>query len=551
MYKEVINDMNKEVQTTVAITNPVINSERYAGILAHPTSFPSYYGIGDLGQTSYEFVDYLKSAGQSLWQVLPLGPTGFGDSPYQGFSAFAGQPLLISPDKMAEEGLLTQTELDAYPILPTRYVDYGAVIWEKNKLFASAYERFKELVAANSGAVSMTATDAGTKGKTDTAIKGESDAAMKASLKERYNMFCKENEDWLEGYALFMALKDANEGKLWLDWDKKMRVPTAAERKALAKEHSERAGYYKMLQFLFFDQWYDLKQYANQQGIKIVGDIPIFVCLDSADVWANPELFQLEEDGFPTVVAGVPPDYFSETGQLWGNPLYDWKVHEKQGFSWWISRIKSQLKLVDIIRIDHFRGFEAYWAVKYGEDTAINGTWVDGPKEKLFLAIQKELGDNLPIWAEDLGEINEAVEKLRDTFHFPGMKILQFAFEDINDNDMMPHHHIPNCICYTGTHDNDTTVGWYKTAPKASQKKVRNYMNTGAATVSWAFIRTALGSVAKYVVIPLQDVMSLGSEARMNTPGKAAGNWSWRFEAKALDAHWAEYLKKLTRLYRR
>lgn len=511
--------MINNTQTSPVFTNPVVNSERYAGILAHPTSFPSYYGIGDLGQSSYDFIDYLKSAGQSLWQVLPLGPTGFGDSPYQGFSAFAGQPLLISPDKMAEEGLLTQAELDAYPILPTKYVDYGAVIWEKNKLFALAYERFKELVKTN--------------------------------LKERYEAFCKENEQWLEDYALFRALKDANEGKLWLEWDKEMRTPTAAGRKALAKEHKEKADYYKMLQFLFFDQWYALKDYANEQGIKIVGDIPIFVSLDSADVWANPELFQLEEDGYPTVVAGVPPDYFSETGQLWGNPLYDWKVHEKQGFAWWISRIKSQLKLVDYIRIDHFRGFDAYWAVEYGEETAINGKWVDGPKDKLFLAIQKELGTDLPIWAEDLGEINEDVEKLRDDFNFPGMKILQFAFEDINDNDMMPHHHIPNCICYTGTHDNDTTAGWYKTAPKASQKKVRSYMNTGAATVSWAFIRTALGSVAKFVVIPLQDVMSLGSEARMNTPGKAAGNWSWRFEAKDLDAHWAQYLKKLTEVYRR
>lgn len=512
--------MTSNIHTTSLITNPVVNSERYAGILVHPTSFPSYYGIGDLGQAAFQFVDYLKSAGQSLWQVLPLGPTGFGDSPYQGFSAFAGQPLLISPDKMAEEGLLTQEELDAYPNLPVKYVDYGAVIWEKNKLFATAYERFFELDETN-------------------------------PIKERYHIFCKENEQWLEGYALFMALKDANDGKLWLEWDKEMRTPTPEGRKALAKEHEKRAGYYKMLQFLFFDQWFALKKYANDNGIKIVGDIPIFVSLDSADVWSNPELFQLEEDGYPTVVAGVPPDYFSETGQLWGNPLYDWKVHEKQNFSWWITRIKSQLKLVDIIRIDHFRGFDSYWAVPYGEETAINGKWLDGPKEKLFLAIQKELGKDLLIWAEDLGVITEDVEKLRDMFEFPGMKILQFAFEDVNDNDMMPHHHIPNCICYTGTHDNDTTAGWYKTAPKASQKKVRNYMNTGAATVSWAFIRTALGSVAKYVVIPLQDVMSLGSEARMNTPGKAAGNWSWRFEGKDLDAHWAEYLRKLTKLYRR
>lgn len=501
-------------------THPVLNSERYAGILAHPTSFPSYYGIGDLGKTAYDFIDYLISAGQTLWQVLPLGPTGFGDSPYQGFSAFAGQPLLISPDRMADEGLLTEEELSAYPNLPVKCVDYGAVIQAKNSLFASAYQRFQRLDETN-------------------------------SMKKRYHKFCEENEEWLNGYTLFMALKDANEGRLWLEWDEELRIPTKEGMEKLAKIHEERMGYYKMLQFLFFDQWHALKAYANQKGIRIIGDIPIFVSLDSADVWANRELFQLEEDGYPTVVAGVPPDYFSETGQLWGNPLYDWSAHEKQGFAWWISRIKSQLKLVDIVRIDHFRGFDAYWAVKYGEPTAVDGEWMDGPKEKLFEAIQKELGKDLPIWAEDLGVITEEVEKLRDDFQFPGMKILQFAFEDIEDNDMMPHHHIPNCICYTGTHDNDTTVGWYKHAPKKSQKKVRRYMNTGAATVSWAFIRTALGSVAKYVIIPLQDVMSLDSEARMNMPGRAAGNWGWRFETKDLDAHWAEYLRKLTKIYRR
>lgn len=499
---------------------PVLNSERYSGILAHPTSFPSYYGVGDLGQTAYDFVDYLVSAGQTLWQVLPLGPTGFGDSPYQAFSAFAGQPILISPDKLKEQGLLEQEDLDGYPNLPTKYVDYGAVIWEKNKLFAKAYERFQELVKTN-------------------------------PIKERYAKFCEEQAFWLDGYVLFMALKDANGGKLWLEWEDSERNPSPSEMEELAKKHKERADYYRMLQFLFFDEWYSLKEYANEHDIKIIGDIPIFVSLDSADVWANKEMFQLDEDGYPVVVAGVPPDYFSETGQLWGNPLYDWEAHDKDGYQWWIARMKSQLELVDYIRIDHFRGFDSYWAVPFGSENAVKGEWMEGPKEKLFLAIQKALGDELPIWAEDLGVITEEVEKLRDDFHFPGMKILQFAFEDVNDNDMMPHHHTTNCICYTGTHDNDTTLGWYKSVAKESQKKVRNYMNTGAATVSWAFIRTALGSVAKFVVIPLQDVMSLGSEARMNTPGKAAGNWGWRFEAKALDSYWAEHLKNLTKMFRR
>lgn len=499
---------------------PVVNSERYSGILAHPTSFPSYYGIGDLGKTAYDFVDYLVQAGQKLWQVLPLGPTGFGDSPYQAFSAFAGQPILISPDRLLEEGLLEQAELDAYPQLPVKYVDYGAVTWEKNKLFVKAYERFCKLDQA-------------------------------CALKVRYEKFCAEQAFWLDGYSLFMAIKDANDGKLWLEWKDEERNPTKEGMKQLAQKYKKRADYYRMVQFLFFDQWYALKKYANEQGIKIIGDIPIFVSLDSADVWADKELFQLDEEGYPVVVAGVPPDYFSETGQLWGNPLYDWEMQEKTGYQWWITRIKSQLELVDYVRIDHFRGFDSYWAVPYGAENAIKGEWMEGPKEKLFLAIQKELGEELPIWAEDLGVITEDVEKLRDAFHFPGMKILQFAFEDVNDNAMMPHHHSVNCICYTGTHDNDTTAGWYKSVGKESQKKVRSYMNTGAATVSWAFIRTALGSVARFVIIPLQDVMSLGSEARMNTPGTAAGNWQWRFEKKELDAYWAKHLKDLTRLYRR
>lgn len=508
------------IVTTTIQKQPVMDRNRYAGILAHPTSFPSEYGIGDLGDTAYRFVDYLVSAGQSLWQVLPLGPTGYGDSPYQGFSAFAGQPLLISPDRLEEEGLLKQEELDAYPRLPSDYVDYGAVMAAKNELFHKAYERFCELDETN-------------------------------RLKKGYERFCREQAFWLAGYALFMALKDTNEGRLWLEWEDKQRNPSAEQMSLLAEEYREQADYYRVIQFLFFEQWHALKTYANENGIKIVGDIPIFVSLDSSDVWAAKEMFQLDEEGYPVVVAGVPPDYFSETGQLWGNPLYDWKNQEKDGFKWWIARIRSQLGLVDYIRIDHFRGFDSYWAVPYGAENAVHGKWMEGPKEKLFLAVQKEFGENLPIWAEDLGVITEDVEKLRDEFHFPGMKILQFAFEDERDNDMMPEHHIPNCICYTGTHDNDTTLGWYRHLGREDRKRVSCYMHTGAATVSWAFIRTALESVADYVVVPLQDVMSLDSEARMNTPGKAWGNWSWRFHEKQLDEFWAAYLKELTDLYGR
>lgn len=492
------------------------NKERFSGILVHPTSFPSAYGVGDLGDSAYEFVDYLVSAGQKMWQVLPLGPTGYGDSPYQAFSAFAGQPILISPDKMREEGLLCDEDLEGYPRLPEHCVDYGAVIWEKNKLFKIAYENFKKM--------------------------GDFER-----IKELYGRFCEENADWLDDYTLFMALKDANGGKMWLQWGPGMVKPTAAGKKKLMEKYKEQMGYYKMLQFLFFDQWYSLKKYANDKGIKIIGDIPIFVSMDSADVWANKKLFMLASDGYPTHVAGVPPDYFSETGQLWGNPLYNWKNHQKEEYKWWIDRIKSQLKQVDYVRIDHFRGFESCWAVEYGAENAIKGKWLKGPGEKLFLAIEKALGDQLPIWAEDLGIITEEVEELRDQFDFPGMKILQFAFDDVEDNAMMPEHHIENCICYTGTHDNDTTAGWFRHASEESREKVNEYMHTGAATAPWAFIKMAMESKAKYVIIPLQDVMSLDSDARMNTPGRAAGNWGWRFKKQELDSFWAEYLKKITK----
>lgn len=500
-------------------TTPVNTHERHSGILVHPTSFPSAYGIGDLGKNAYNFIDYLVNAGQTLWQVLPLGPTGFGDSPYQSFSAFAGQPLLISPDILFNQKLVSQKDLDDYPVLDSKKVDYGAVLNAKTKLLKTAAANF---------------------------LKRPQDD----SLVTEYNDFCKKEAFWLDDYALFMAIKDKNEGKLWLEWPNSEMNPTPEEKKQLAIDLKENTNYYKIVQFLFFNQWYALKKYANEHLIKIIGDIPIFVSLDSSDAWANKDLFQLDSKGYPVAVAGVPPDYFSETGQLWGNPLYDWAAHEKEGFSWWINRVKSQLELVDIIRIDHFRGFDSYWAVPYTETTAINGKWEEGPKEKLFNAIINALGE-IPIWAEDLGVITEEVEALRDKFNFPGMKVLQFAFDDPNDNNMMPYYHTPNCICYTGTHDNDTSLGWYKNASKESQQKVRRFMNTGAATVSWAFIRTALSSTANNVIIPLQDIMSLDSDSRMNTPGRAAGNWSFRFEANKLDPYWCEYLKKLTITFNR
>lgn len=490
-------------------------SERYSGILLHPTSLPSPYGIGDLGKGAYEFVDYLVEAGQKLWQTLPLGPTGFGDSPYQSFSAFAGQRLLISPQLLVQDGLLWVEDVQDVPDFPPRQVDYGWVLDYKNQLFEKAFNRFRNGAASD--------------------------------LVDQYEDFCKENEEWLPDYAFFMACKDLHQGRNWLEWERELVNPTEQVRAQYEKQLSREIQYYCFLQFIFFKQWKAVKAYANEKGIRIIGDIPIFVSLDSADVWANKSMFQLDSNGYPLVVAGVPPDYFSETGQLWGNPLYDWKKHEKDDFSWWIARIKQQLKLFDILRVDHFRGFEAYWAVPYGEATAINGEWCKAPGKKLFTAIEKAFGRKIPIWAEDLGVITPEVEELRDEFAFPGMKVLQFAFEDLEDNEMMPEHHIENGICYPGTHDNNTAIGWYQNIPMESKKKVSKYTHAGGATIHWDLIRIALESKAKYTVIPMQDVLGLDSSARMNIPGVVARNWAWRFETSQIDEFWTKYLCKLTK----
>lgn len=497
--------------------------QRLSGILLHPTSLPSPYGIGDLGKDAYEFIDFLEKSGQHLWQILPLTPTGFGDSPYQSFSAFAGQPLLISPEHLKELGFIEEDELKDCPVTDEEQIDYGVIIPWKQNIYRLAYERFL------------------TKSSAD------------GKLKEDFEKFCKEQDFWLSDYALFMTCKDINDGKSWTDWDDEFRIPSEDLKAKLLQEYQKEIGYYQFLQFIFFAEWGTLKKYAGEHGVQIIGDIPIFVSMDSADVWANQHLFQLDTKGYPTSVAGVPPDYFSATGQLWGNPLYNWDAHKEEGFAWWTSRIKSQLKNIDILRIDHFRGFEAYWSIPYGEETAINGHWVKAPGEELFRAVQNALGENLPIIAEDLGLITPEVTALRDEFHFPGMKVLQFAFDSTGEGDYLPHRfQDPNCVCYTGTHDNDTTLGWYSTLAEHCRDKVKRYTCTeDGSSINWGLIRIALASIASYAVFPLQDVLSCGGEARMNTPGVAAGNWSWRYKKGTLTDSLADKLREMSVLYGR
>ncbi len=501
------------------ITPSVKTQERKAGILLHPTSFPNPYGIGDLGSSAYAFIDFLQSSGQRLWQVLPLGPTGYGDSPYQAFSSFAGQPLIISPEGLKDLDLLTDSDLADVPDWDPRRIDYGPAIAYKFNLLHKAYDRFKQ--------------------SNDTL------------LNQEFEAFCEEESEWLEDYALFMAVKDYHKGVVWTSWTPEIAFPTDAIRDRWFDKLSDQVGFYEFIQFMFNQQWLELKRYANDKDIEIIGDIPIFVAFDSADVWGNKSLYCLDSKGFPKIVAGVPPDYFSETGQLWGNPLYDWPAHKAEGYSWWIRRIAHVLELVDVLRIDHFRGFEAYWAVPYGAPDAIKGEWLKGPGKDLFFALQNALGKNLPIIAEDLGIITPEVEELRDFFHLPGMKILQFAFEDIEENGFLPHNYPVNSVCYSGTHDNDTAIGWYLGTKPESQDRLRRYMNTDAHDVAWDFIRTCYASVSRLAVVPLQDVLALGSFARMNTPGVAMNNWQFRYTPDLLTPALIKRLYDLTDLFGR
>ncbi|OUP12702.1 4-alpha-glucanotransferase [Anaeromassilibacillus sp. An200] len=489
---------------------------RSAGVLMPVFSLPSPYGIGTFGKAAYEFIDFLKDSGQTYWQVLPLGPTSYGDSPYQSFSAFAGNPYFIDLDFLLEEGLLEQSELDA-------------VVWQENENdidYAGLYEkRFPVLKLAFSRS-----------SHADT---------------EAYRNFCGENQEWLDSYAQYMSLKMHFGGKSWLEWPEPLRRrdPKALE-EALAGL-TEEVSFWKFCQFKFFEQWTRLREYAHKQGIGIIGDIPIYAAMDSADAWAEPEVFYLDENCRPIDVAGCPPDAFSATGQLWGNPLYRWDYQEKTGFAWWKRRLAATARLYDIVRIDHFRGLVGYYAIPAGDATAENGEWRKGPGLAFFEAVQSSLGGTQWI-LEDLGYLTPDVHRLRQQVGAPGMKVLQFAFDSREESDYLPHNYDANCVVYTGTHDNDTMVGWMHTAPKADVRFSRKYLNIRrAAKASWEYIRAAYLSVSALAVIPLQDFLGLGSEARINTPSTLGMNWRWRVSPGACTPELAEEIRDFTALYGR
>jgi 4-alpha-glucanotransferase len=475
---------------------------RSSGTLVHPSSFPSGFGIGDLGDKAYRFIDFLEETHQGIWQILPLGPTGFGNSPYASYSAFAGNPYLISPDLLKEKGLLEEKELVRHRVPQTTSVDYEQAYAIKDELFTLACKRFYE--------------------------------RKDPGEQKRFENFKKVNAGWLDDYVLFMACLLENGKRPWNQWDKGLARREKKALDAAGKKFAGRILSQYWVQFEFFEQWMALRKYANEKQVRIIGDIPIFVDHNSSDVWANKKFFDVDETGNRLLVAGVPPDYFSATGQLWGNPLYRWKELEKDGYKWWIERFRQMFTMFDAIRVDHFRGFDAYWEIKADAKTAESGRWVKGPGEKLFKAIEKKLG-KLPIIAEDLGVITPSVVKLRDAFGFPGMKVLQFAFDDPG-NGFLPHNYRnANCVVYSGTHDNDTTLGWYHKAPESEKNYLREYTQSDGSDASWQLIRLGMLSVANQAIFPLQDYMELDGEHRMNYPGTTEDNWMWRYTDRMLD----------------
>lgn len=496
-----------------------MNYQRSSGILLHPTSLPGRYGIGSMNEAAYQWVDFLHATRQSLWQLLPLGPTGYGDSPYQSFSSFAGNPYLISLEALVAAGLLAQDVLDQAPAFPANAVDFGAIYYWKLPLLRRVANDFAQRATA--------------------------------SQQADFAQFCAAEAAWLDDFALFMALKDAHGGQAWNQWEMPLRSRQPAALQAAAVTHAAALHGHKFNQWLFYRQWEQLKAYANARNIQIIGDIPIFVAMDSADAWTNPTEFFLDDQFQPTVVAGVPPDYFSATGQLWGNPLYRWEQMKATGYAWWLRRIRAALRLYDIVRIDHFRGFAGYWEVPAAETTAIKGQWIKGPGRDFFDVVARELGE-LPIIAEDLGEITPDVVALRDGFALPGMKILQFAFSTDASDKFLPHNYTRNFVVYTGTHDNDTTVGWYRhSATEHERDHFRRYLRTDGHEPAWSLIDCVFRSVAVMALAPLQDILGLDTAARMNLPGRASGNWGWRFTPDQLTDFIAARLHETTLVYGR
>jgi 4-alpha-glucanotransferase len=503
---------------------------RASGVLMHPTSFPGAFGVGDLGPEAHSFVNFLASAGQKLWQVLPLNPTGYADSPFQALSASAGNPMLISLELLVEGGVLTSNDVRSTPIFPGDNVDFGSAIRFKVPLLRKAADNFLQ--------------------------------SPRLEEKQRFDKFVKENASWLDDFALFMAVKEANDLVAWIDWPADIRARESAAIKRWSSRLAREIQVIKYWQFVFFEQWESLRNYAHQQGIRIIGDVPIYVAHDSADVWAHREFFLLDAQGRPEKVSGVPPDYFSATGQLWGNPIYNWALMKQTNYRWWVDRLRAALRLYDYIRLDHFRGFEAYWEVSGDAPTAVDGKWVKGPGAELFEVLQKELGD-LPIIAENLGVITPEVEEIRRRFHMPGMAILQFGFgTDPQAPTFRPHNYVRELVAYTGTHDNDTVVGWWNSGAGAGSTRseedvkrehafARAYLQFKDEPVNWVFIRAVLASVANTAIVPTQDILGLGNEARMNLPGSSSGHWKWRMRPGALTKDHSTRLFELVTLYER
>lgn len=492
--------------------------KRASGILLPIASLPSPYGIGAFSKCAYEFIDFLQRAGQKYWQILPLGPTGYGDSPYQSFSTFAGNPYFIDLDRLVEEGLLKKEECEKYSAEgETLAVDYEKLYHTRFVLLRKAYER------------------------------------SQLDVSKEYAVFLKENEEWLHTYCLYMALKNYFGGISWDQWEDEIRLRKEAAIEFYSAQLKDEIDFYRFQQFYFQKQWYELKHYANEHGVEIIGDIPIYVAFDSADTWANPELFQFDQMGKPIGVAGCPPDGFSATGQVWGNPLYKWEYHKETGYEWWIKRIDRCFKLYDVIRVDHFRGFDEYFFIPYGQDTAQGGHWERGPGLDLFRVLKERLGEK-NIIAEDLGFLTDSVVQLVKDTGYPGMKVLEFAFDSREESNYFPHTYIQNCVAYTGTHDNQTVAGWFKTLPEEDYQMAKKYLDLkpeDEQEIHWKMIRTVVASVADTAIIPIQDYLGLDDSARINTPSSLGGNWTWRMEAGAIEPALEIQIRELTELYGR